>query len=121
MKVTKTRQYVNGTYWVQLAELEVQEEVIQSDKLPVKWKAPHENGASGGPASEYILRRDTSPVSSPTDGQAVPLGTPALPGTDESVLVDGLTPATTYHLGLWSKDEDGTLSPGAFDSATTGS
>ena len=64
---------------------------------------------------------DTSPVTNPTDGQAVAVPLPGSPGSDESVLVESLSPGTTYYFGLWSKDEEGNLSPSASASASTGS
>ena len=122
LKITKSRQYIDTNFYAQLSEVIVDEDLVHSDKLLVSWKAPHENEASGGAAQTYIMRIDTSPVSSTTDGQAVSgtLPGPGAPGTDESFVVEGLAPGTTYYIGLWSEDDVGMVSLGAFGNATTG-
>ena len=120
LKITKSRQYF-GNFYAQLSELIVDEEIVESDKISVNWDAPNENGSLGGAATQYHIMVDTNPIleATPTSTLAG-LPTPAAPDVSQSFLIQGLDPATTYYIVLWSEDEAGNFSPGASGSSTTG-
>jgi hypothetical protein len=71
--------------------------------------APGDDGTSGT-ASSYLVRYSTSAISDQTawnNATAVTAGvpTPKAAGGAESMLVDGLTPGTTYYFAVRAQDE----------------
>jgi subtilisin family serine protease len=125
LRVTGSRLYaVNNSYYVQISEMEVKEQVPRPDALALSWLAPHENGAGGGPATRYVVKMSLNPLSAANFAAAadvsgvLPLPGPA--GATESFLVTGLTPATTYYFGIAAVDEESNASAPVFASRATG-
>src|SRR5262249_10969371 len=79
------------------------------DHVDLCWIAPADDGSfnSTGPASLYDLRYSTSSINDQNWAQATPLNvqTPSPAGLWEDLLVDGLTPGTTYYFRLKSRDD----------------
>jgi dUTPase len=83
-----------------------------SIQLAVQWTAVADDGLLGPTASSHELRYSTSPITEATFASAtlVDAGWPQFPGSQESVLIQGLTPSTTYYFGLKVMDDAGNLS-----------
>jgi hypothetical protein len=79
-----------------------------SVQVELKWKAVGDDGMDGI-ASSQELRYATSPVETAPAGtvSSVTLDRPLPPGSDESILVTGLTPSTTYYFVLRVRDDAG--------------
>ena len=78
-----------------------------SSSVTLTWTAPGDDGSSGT-ASEYDIRYATSPISALNWDAAVQLtGEPApqAAGSDESLVIGGLDPSTTYYFALKTADE----------------
>ncbi len=83
-----------------------------TQSLELSWTAPGDDGDTGQ-ATQYNLRYSTDVLSEGNWSSAteVPdLPTPAPAGTEESFLISGLEPKTTYFFGLKSVDEAGNWS-----------
>ena len=78
------------------------------NSVTLSWTTPGDDSLSGT-ASQFDIRYSTSPINSANFLSAtrwtsgVPL--PAAPGTGQSVLVTGLTPATTYWFAIKTADD----------------
>ncbi|WP_309896956.1 lamin tail domain-containing protein, partial [Archangium sp.] len=83
-----------------------------STQLEVQWTSVADDGLLGQTASGHELRYSTSPLTEATFASAtlVDAGWPQFPGSQESVLIKGLTPSTTYYFGLKVMDDAGNLS-----------
>ena len=83
-----------------------------STQLELRWYAVADDGVLGPAAVSYDLRYSTSPITEATFASAtsVDAGWPQSPGAQESVLVTGLTPSTTYYFALKVMDDAGNLS-----------
>lgn len=82
------------------------------DTLTVEWTSTGDDGNLGMAAS-YELRYSTQPITTRAQFDAatrVTNGTPKAPGGTESVLVQGLTVATTYHFAVVIRDSVGNSS-----------
>ncbi len=90
---------------------------ITDGSINLSWTAPAENGAMGGGAvSSYILKYATFSVNDlsgdttawwnhPQTLTGLDGGSPKEPGETETFLIGGLTPGTTYHFAIKSRDE----------------
>ncbi len=77
------------------------------NSVTVRWTTPGDDSLAGT-ASEFDLRYSTSPITianfaSATRFLATP--TPATPGTQQSVVVTGLQPSTTYYFAIKTGDD----------------
>lgn len=78
------------------------------NSVTLNWTTPGDDGLTGT-ASQFDIRYSTSPISAANFGSAtrwttgVPL--PAAPGTQQSVVVTGLSPSTTYYFAIKTADE----------------
>lgn len=77
------------------------------NSVTLSWTTPGDDSLSGT-ASQFDLRYATSPITaanflSATRWTSMPA--PASPGTQQSVVVTGLTPATTYYFAIKTADE----------------
>ncbi|MBM3285938.1 MAG: T9SS type A sorting domain-containing protein [Candidatus Eisenbacteria bacterium] len=78
----------------------------------LRWTAPRDD-TPGEPVSGYLGRFSAEGLAEETweEGLIVEgLPDPGEPGAQESFLLEGLAPATTYHVGIRSLDEEGNLS-----------
>lgn len=78
-----------------------------SSSVTLTWTAPGDDNNSGT-ASEYDIRYATSPISVLNWDAAIQLtGEPApqAAGSDESLVIGGLEPSTTYYFALKTADE----------------
>ncbi len=76
------------------------------------WTAVGDDGLVGL-ATEYDLRFSTTPLSEATWDSATPIDgepRPSAPGTTESYVLTGLTPATAYWVGVKARDNSGQFS-----------
>lgn len=90
---------------------------VTDGSINLNWTAPAEDGAMGGGAvSSYILKYATFSVNDllgdttawwnhPQTLTALDGGSPKEPGETETFLIGGLTPGTTYHFAIKSRDE----------------
>ena len=92
-----------------------------STQLELRWYAVADDGVLGPAASSHELRYSTSPITEETFASAtlVDAGWPQSPGAQESVLVTGLTPSTTYYFALKVMDDAGNPSALSTLSAAT--
>jgi phosphodiesterase/alkaline phosphatase D-like protein len=77
------------------------------NSVTLTWTTPGDDSLSGT-ASQFDLRYSTSPITLANFGSATrwtPMPTPAASGTNQSVNVTGLTPATTYYFAIKTGDE----------------
>jgi phosphodiesterase/alkaline phosphatase D-like protein len=75
--------------------------------ITLRWTTPGDDGTSGT-ASQFDLRYSTSPITASNFASATrwnSMPAPAAPGTQQSVVVTGLTPATTYYFAIKTADE----------------
>lgn len=82
------------------------------DTITVEWASVGDDG-NLGMAAAYELRYSTQPITTRAQFDAATLvanGTPRAPGGIESVLVEGLTVATTYHFAVVIRDSVGNSS-----------
>jgi hypothetical protein len=78
----------------------------------ISWPAPQDQ-PSGGQVSSYDIRYATTPLSEATWVSATQVsGEPSAlaPGTQQSYTLAGLTPGTTYYVGMKSQDSSGNIS-----------
>jgi hypothetical protein len=115
LKVTKPAQYpVNMSYYVQLAEMWVDEAQSSVDEVKLTWTAPGDSG-NVGTATSYDIRHQVMPFvatncSGFDYGTAVPVSgepAPSAAGSAQTVTVDGLSGETKYCFGLRTLDEAG--------------
>ncbi len=114
--VTQTRQYAaNQLYYVQLAEMAVDEASSQSDQMALSWEATGDDG-NIGTAAQYQLcysftESDVTAFCSPLgDGTLVSIPVTGLFGTQETYDATGLAEETMYYFGIRALDEDGNAS-----------
>ena len=77
------------------------------DSLRLTWTAPGDNGITGT-AAQYDVRYSTSPINEgnwASAAQATGEPTPLVAGSDQTFVVSGLSPATTYYFALKTADE----------------
>ncbi len=81
--------------------------------ITLNWTAVGDDGSTGR-ASVYDIRYSTSPIADDTDfsnaTQVSGAPTPALAGTPETFVVNGLSPTTTYYFRIKVSDEAGNTS-----------
>jgi hypothetical protein len=80
--------------------------------ITVYWTAPGDDGSSGT-ASEYDIRYSTSNINSGNWSSATQVtgeSSPQIAGTSESFTITGLSPSTTYYIGIVTSDEVPNLS-----------
>ncbi|HEX5745976.1 MAG TPA: lamin tail domain-containing protein [Archangium sp.] len=90
-----------------------------SIQVELKWTAVGDDGLVGT-ASSHELLYATVPVETAPAGSvsSVSLDDPQPPGTEESVLVAGLTPSTTYYFVLKVHDDAGNTAVSSLSTAT---
>ncbi|WP_375767372.1 lamin tail domain-containing protein [Archangium gephyra] len=90
-----------------------------SVQVALKWTAVGDDGLVGNAASQELLYA-TVPVETapPASISSVALERPLAPGTEESVLVTGLTPSTTYYFALKVHDDAGNTAVSNLSAAT---
>ena len=77
------------------------------NSVTLSWTTPGDDSLSGT-ASQFDVRFSTSPITAANFASATRfLGTPTptAPGTTQSVVVNGLTPATTYYFAIKTADD----------------
>lgn len=78
------------------------------NSVTLNWTTPGDDSLSGT-AAQFDIRYSTSPISAANFASATRWTTgvpaPAAPGTAQSVLVTGLSPATTYWFAIKTADE----------------
>ena len=86
---------------------------IQSHCLTVSFTAPGDNGSSGY-AAAYDIRYSSTPITGESDWLRATVYhnsfQPQKAGKKESFKVVGLTPSTTFHIGIKAADEEGNFS-----------
>lgn len=78
-----------------------------STSVTLGWTTPGDDSLTGT-ASQFDLRYSTSPITAGNFAAATRFGgmpVPAAPGTHQSVVVTGLTPATTYYFAIKTGDD----------------
>ncbi|KFA93465.1 lamin tail domain-containing protein [Archangium violaceum] len=90
-----------------------------SIQVELKWTAVGDDGLEGT-ASSHELLYATVPVETAPAGaiSSVSLDEPLAPGSEESVLVAGLTPSTTYYFQLKVIDDAGNTAVSSLSTAT---
>ncbi|MDD2731995.1 MAG: fibronectin type III domain-containing protein [Candidatus Pacebacteria bacterium] len=81
---------------------------ITQNSLTLTWTAPGDDGNTGT-ASIYDIRYSSSPITSSNFNSAIELlnePTPLTAGTNQSYLVTGLNPNTSYYFAMITKDEN---------------
>lgn len=78
------------------------------NSVTLTWTTPGDDGLTGT-AAQFDVRYSTSPISAANFTSATRWTTavpsPATPGTQQSVTVTGLSPATTYYFAIKTADE----------------
>ena len=108
IRVTKMRQYVDGGFYAQIAEVETLESVTS---VNVTWTAPGDDG-SVGTATSYDLRYSTSPITAGNFDAATPaVGVPApsVAGSAEAHTL-GVLGGSTFYFALKTTDDDANVS-----------
>lgn len=106
----------NAFYAILLIGMLLAPSIVSAVEVSLEWTAPGDNG-NEGTASLYDLRYDNSAVGADTlswwnsavQFQSEPLPSPA--GSDETVLIAGLTPGETYYFMILSTDDSSNTSP----------
>ncbi|AKJ06738.1 Hypothetical protein AA314_08364 [Archangium gephyra] len=90
-----------------------------SVQVALKWTAVGDDGMEGNASSQELLYA-TVPVETAPAGaiSSVTLDRPLSPGSEESVLVTGLTPSTTYYFALKVHDDAGNTAVSNLSTAT---
>ncbi len=85
----------------------------QLHELTLTWRAPLDDNGADNAAASYDLRYSTDPIdasnwdiATQVTGEPVP----AIPGSDESLVVSGLAADTTYYFAIRSADAAGNVS-----------
>ena len=107
LRVTKARQYVDGGYYVQVAEMSVDGATSQADQVALSWTSPGDDG-NVGTASSYELRYSTSPINGGNFSSAMlvlGVSAPQVAGSAETHVLTGLSAETLYYFALKTKDE----------------
>ncbi len=84
-----------------------------STSIELSWTSTGDDGVVGT-ATSFDVRRSASPITSGNFNAATPVTgepVPAVAGTLQGVIVDGLDPSTTYHFAMKVHDETATPSP----------
>jgi hypothetical protein len=77
------------------------------NSVTLSWTTPGDDSTFGS-ASQFDLRYSTSPINAGNFDLATrwnSMPTPAAPGTQQSVVVTGLSPSTTYYFAIKTADE----------------
>ncbi len=78
------------------------------NSVTLTWTTPGDDSLSGT-ASQFDIRYSTSPITAANFSSATRwttgVPTPATPGTSQSVMVTGLTPATLYYFAMKTADD----------------
>ncbi len=107
LRVTKPRQYSDGGYYVQVAEMSVDEATSQADEVTLSWTSPGDDG-NVGTASSYEVRYSTSPINGGNFGSGMlvmGVSAPQVAGSAETHVLTGLSAETLYYFALKTKDE----------------
>ncbi|MCU6795149.1 discoidin domain-containing protein [Paenibacillus sp. WQ 127069] len=83
-----------------------------SSSIALSWTAPGNDG-SVGTATYYDIRYSTSPITEANWASAVQVTgepTPAIAGTSQSIVINGLSPSTTYYFALKTLDNANNVS-----------
>lgn len=81
--------------------------LISDQMVVLGWTAPGDDG-SVGQATAYDLRWSTQPITSANFASATPVSVQPVPGpsgTAQSYVMAGLTPGTSYHFAIKTRDE----------------
>jgi len=108
IRVTKMRQYVDGGFYAQIAEVETLEPMTS---VNLTWTAPGDDG-SVGQAQSYDLRYSTSPITGANFGAATPVAavpSPSVAGSAEAHTL-GVLGGSTFYFALKSTDDDSNVS-----------
>ena len=88
--------------------------VLVSDRnLILSWTAPGDDGMSGM-ANAYEMRRSDTAMDDGSFGSGVAVDgvpLPGVPGSPQTVALNGLTAGATYYFGIRARDESGNWSP----------
>jgi hypothetical protein len=80
---------------------------VTHNSITLSWTTPGDDSLQGQ-ASQFDLRYSTSPITAANFGAATrftAMPAPAASGTRQSVVVTGLSPATTYYFAIKTADE----------------
>lgn len=81
---------------------------VTHNSVTLRWTTPGDDSLTGT-ASQFDIRFSTSPITAANFASATRwttgVPTPAAPGTQQSVTVSGLNPATTYYFAMKTADE----------------
>ncbi len=109
--VTRSNQHPTGLYYVQIAEIEIDEATaIPSTSAVLTWTAPGDSGMIGT-ATKYDIRWNTTGISSDadfdaiTDPQQMVELTPQAPGTPETYTLTGFPEASNVYIAIRVEDE----------------
>jgi hypothetical protein len=78
----------------------------------LEWTAPGDDGAAGT-AAAYIIRYGSGPIGEaewPTAADVAGAPAPAVAGTRQSLVIDGLTPGQVYWFAMKVQDDAGLVS-----------
>lgn len=90
---------------------------VGDTSITLTWRAPYDDGTTGGRVASYDLRYSPSPIGPDTLAwwetaiQVPDEPVPSDPGTIESYTVRGLSKNTTYYFGIVAEDDAGNRSP----------
>ncbi len=110
LAVTEERRF-GAFYAVQIAELEVQEVVPPIGSVSIDWLAPGDDGNTGTAVSYDLRYAQGSTIDFPNAIAASNLPGPSPAGSQETVILTGLSPDTDYTFALRTTDNAGNLSP----------
>jgi hypothetical protein len=80
---------------------------VSDTTVELTWTTPGDDGGDGT-AAEYDIRFHTETITEENWDSATliaGIGEPGVPGTNGSVVIDGLEPSTDYYFGIRTRDE----------------
>jgi hypothetical protein len=110
IRTTKPRATVDGAFYVQIAEIQVNEAAFVHGPVTLRWTAPGDDGPNGKAVS-YDLRYSRNPIADGSFAEATPV--PGEPTPQEAGAVETMEVNLArgrYYFALRTKDESGNQS-----------